>query len=111
MPISFMDANLYHDLITGRVVTVVLHLVNLTPIEWYTKWQPTVETATYGSEFMAARSATDQITDLRLTLRNLGVPINGATCLFADNKTVVDISVVPHSRLHKHHQMLSFYHV
>jgi len=65
---SFVDSNLYHDLTTGRSVKGILHLVNQTPIEWYTRWQPTVETATYGSEFMAARTATVQIMDLRLTM-------------------------------------------
>jgi len=64
---SFVDANLYHDLITGRAVTGILHLVNQTPIELYTRRQPTMETTTYGSEFMAARTATEQIMDLRLT--------------------------------------------
>ena len=62
---SYADANLYHDLITGRAVTGILHLVNGTPIEWHNKRQSTVETATYSSEFVAARTATDQIIDLR----------------------------------------------
>jgi hypothetical protein len=34
---TYVDANLMHDLITGRSVTVVLHLINKTPIEWYSK--------------------------------------------------------------------------
>ncbi len=48
---TYVDANLYHDLITGRSVTGILHLINQTPLDWYTKRQATVETATYGSEF------------------------------------------------------------
>ena len=79
---SFVDANLYHDFTTGRAVTGILHLVNQTRIEWYTKRQLTVETATYGSEFMAARTATEKIMDLRITLHYLGVPMYGSpTCL------------------------------
>ena len=35
--VTFIDANLYHDLITGRAVTGVLHLINGTPIDWYSK--------------------------------------------------------------------------
>ena len=31
----YVDANLYHDLITGRSVTGILHLANKTPIDWY----------------------------------------------------------------------------
>jgi hypothetical protein len=46
----YVDANLFHDIITGRSVTGILHLVvNKTPIDWYSKKQATVETATYGS--------------------------------------------------------------
>ena len=39
---AFVDANLYHDLITGRSVTGILHLINQTPIDWFTKRQATV---------------------------------------------------------------------
>ena len=53
-----------------------LHFVNHTPIDSYSKRQARVETATYGSEFVASKTATDQIIDLRHTLRYLGVPKN-----------------------------------
>ena len=61
---TYVDANLMHDILSGRSVTGIIHLVNKTPIEWYSKKQATVETATYGSEFVAARIATDQVIDL-----------------------------------------------
>ena len=51
---SYVDANLYHDFITGRSVTGVLHFFNKTPGDWYSKKHSTVETATYGSEYIAA---------------------------------------------------------
>ena len=41
--ISYHDANLYHNVLTGRSVTGILHLVNKTPIDWYSKKQATVE--------------------------------------------------------------------
>jgi len=104
----FVDANLYHDMLTGRSVTGILHLLNGTPIDWYSKKQATVETATYGSEFIAARTAIDQIVDLRNTLRYLGVPIRDKSYLFGDNKSVVDSSSQPFAKLHKRHNALSF---
>ena len=73
--VHYMDANLHHDLVTGRAVTAILHIVNGTPTDWYSKRQATVETATYGSEFVAARIAVDQNGDLRYTLMYVGVPI------------------------------------
>jgi len=57
-----LDANLMNDMTTRKSVTGILHLLNKTPIDWYSKKQPTVETATFGSEFVAARTCgwTDQ---------------------------------------------------
>jgi hypothetical protein len=52
---------------TGRAVLGVLHFFNQTPIDFFTKKQGTVETATYGSEFVAARTATEQIIDQRIS--------------------------------------------
>ena len=63
-----MDANLHHDPATKKAVTAVLHFLNQTPIDAYTKKKSTVETATYGSEFVAARTAVDQIILIRITL-------------------------------------------
>ena len=72
---STLDANLLQCLVTGTSVTAYLHFCNQTPTDWYSKKQATVETATYGSEFVAAKTATEQIMDLRYTLRYLDVPI------------------------------------
>ena len=79
-----MDASLHHDLATGKAVTEALHFLNQTPIDAYTKRQSTVETATYGCEFVAARTAVDQIIDIRTTLRYLGVPIRDKSYMFGN---------------------------
>jgi hypothetical protein len=65
---TFVDANLMYDLVTGRSCTGILHFLNQTPADWFSKRQNQVETATYGSEFMAAHQAVEQIIDLRYTL-------------------------------------------
>ena len=104
---TYVDTNLHHDQVTGKAVTVCLHIVNATPSHWYTKRQATVETATYGSEFVAARIATDQIIDLRYTLMYLGVPVRSKSYMFGDSKSVVDSASIPTSTCqrnqHWHH--------
>ncbi len=100
-----------HDLLTGRSVTGVLHMMNKTPIDWYSKKQGTVETATYGSEFNAGRTCTEQIIDLRCTLRYLGVPVKGKSYMFGDNQSVIISSTSPDSRLQKRHVALSFHRI
>ena len=108
---SYVDANLYHDMLTGRSVTGVLHFFNQTPVDWFSKKQSTVETATYGSEFVAARTATEQIISNRIALRYLGVKVIGPTFLFGDNRSVVDSASIPQSKLNKRHVALSFHRV
>jgi hypothetical protein len=75
--------------------------MNKMPIDWYSKKQATVEMATYRSEFISARTCIDQIVDLWLTLRYLGILIRDVSYMFRDNKTVIDSLTQPHARLHK----------
>ena len=59
-----------------------------------------IENATYGSEFVAAKNATEQIID-----------INSKAYMFGDNKSVVTSSTVPHSLLSIRHNILSYHRV
>ena len=88
-----MDANLNHCLATGKSLIGCLHFVNKTPVDWNSKKQATVETATYGSEFVAAKTLTEQIMDIRQTLRS-------KSFLFGDNRSVVTNAMPPYLTLH-----------
>ena len=101
-----MDANLNHCFATGKSLTGCLHLVDKTPVDWYSKKQATVETATYGSEFVAAKTATEQIMDIRQTLRYLGAPIATRSFLFDDNRSVVTSSTLLTENAQRHFQRL-----
>ena len=102
---STMDANLNHCLATGKSLIGCLHFVNKTPVDWYSKKHATVETATYGSEFVAAKTATEQIMHIRQTLRYLGAPIGPKLFLFGYNRSVVTSATLPHSTLTKRHNI------
>ena len=103
-----MDANLNHCLATGKSLTGCMHFVNKTPVDWYSKKQATVETATYGSEFVAAKTATEKIMDIRQTLRYLGAPIHAKSLLFGDNRSVVTSVTLRHSTLTERHNIPAF---
>ena len=106
-----MDANLNHCLATGKFLTGCLHFVKKTPVDWNSKKQATVETATYGSEFVAAKTATELIMDNRQTLQYLGAPIGSKSFLFGDNRSVITSAPLPHSALTKCHNILAFHRV
>ena len=109
--IHWFDANLMHDVISGKAVTGCIHYVNKTPIMWHSKKQATTETATYGAEFCAGRTCIEQVVDLRNTFRYLGVPIHNISYVFGDNKSMIDSSTYPDARIHKRHNILSFHYV
>ncbi|CAJ1955873.1 unnamed protein product [Cylindrotheca closterium] len=92
-----------HCLLTDQsVVGTIHHMLNGTLIDFFSKEQATVETATYGSEFVATQTCVKQIMDLQQTLRFLGVPIKGQSYMFGDNEFVANSSSRPEAKLHKH---------
>jgi hypothetical protein len=80
-------------------------------IEWFSKRHACVQTETFGSDFVAARIAVDQIVDMRNTLLYLGVHVKTQRYLFGDNQEVVNNSAIPHATLSKRHNTLSYHRV
>ena len=107
---TYVDANLMHCMLTGRASTGIMHLLNGTPADWYSKRQSTVQSATYGLEFVAARIGTDQVVDLKLTLGYMGIKVIRSV-MFGDNQSVVTSSSIPQSKLNKRHVALSYHRV
>lgn len=73
--------------------------------------QPTVETATYGPEFVAATIAIEQIMDLRFTLRAMGARVEDFGYLLGDSQSVISSSTILHSLLSKRHNALAYHQV
>ena len=99
----YVNANLMHNVIMGRSVTGILHLLNKTPLDWSSKKQATVDTATYRSAFVAACTCVEQFIDLHnTTLWYLGapIPVREKSYIFGDNESVVNSSMQVHAKLH-----------
>ena len=110
-PHMWMQISIMILLLVKLTITTILHLANRIPINWYAKKQATVESAMYGSEFVAARAAVDQIIGLRAALMYLDVPIRSKSFMFGDNKSVVTSSMILTSSFSKNHCMSSYHHV
>ncbi len=107
----YVDADHAGNLMTRRSHSgIILYLQN-TPIIWFSKRQNTVESSSFGSEFVALRIATEMIEALRYKLRMFGVPIDGATDVFCDNKSVATNASVPSSVLNKKHNSICYHRV
>ena len=107
----FVDADHAGCRATRRSHTGVLIYVNRAPIVWYSKRQNTVESSTFGSEFIAMKTAIDLIEGLRYKLRMMGIKVDGPTSLFCDNEAVVTNSTKPESTLKKKHNAIAYHRV
>jgi hypothetical protein len=107
----FVDAAHATDLVTRRSVTGILIFANGAPIKWYSKRQLTIESSTFGSEFVALRVATEMIETFRYKLRMMGLPVDGPANTFCDNLSVVRNSSDPSSTLTKRHNSIAYHKV
>ena len=107
----FVDADHAGDVVSRRSHTGILIYVNRAPIIWYSKRQNTVETSTFGSEFIALRIATELIEGLRYKLRMFGVPLDGPANVFGDNQSVINNATIPESPLKKKHVAICYHRV
>lgn len=85
----FVDAAHATCLVSRRSTTGVIIFLNDTPVVWQSKRQNTIESSSFGSEFLAAQIAMKMKEALQYKLLFLCVPIDGPTNAFYDNESVV----------------------
>jgi hypothetical protein len=109
--IAFSDSDHAGDTVTRRSRTGVLIYLNRSPIIWYSKKQTSIETSTFGSEFMALKTCTDLVIGLRYKLRMMGIPVEGAAHVKVDNMSVVHNGSRPESVLKKKSNSIAYHFV
>ena len=106
---TFVNASHASDKKTRRSHTGYIILVNRAPITRYSKRQATVESNTFGSEFIALKTCAEHIISLRFKLRMFGIPIDGESRILNDNKSVVDSSPKLELTLNKKHNSIAYH--
>ena len=101
--ICYVDANHTGDLLNIKLHSGIFIYVNNTPVVWYLKRQNTLETSSFGLEFVALSDAIELFEALRYKLICFGVRLDGPASIFCDNKLLVTNSSVPTSMLNKRH--------
>ena len=86
---AYCDSDHATNKVTRRSQTGYLIFIQSSPILWYSKRQNTVESSTFGAEFIAMKTCTEQIIALRIKLRMFGIPIDGPADVLGDNEAVV----------------------
>ena len=106
---GYVDADHAGDKVTRRSRTGYLIFVQSALIQFLSKKQGSVEGATFGSEFMAAKAFAEANRGLRYKLRMMGIPIEGPTYCYADNMSVLHNTTTPESTLKKKSNSIAYH--
>ena len=108
---AYVDSDHAGDSVTRRSRTGFIIFLNSAPIYWMSKKQPGLETSSFGSEFMAMKHCCEYLRGLRYKLRMMGIPVEGPSYIFGDNKSVLANSSVPDSMLQKKSNSIAYHFV
>ena len=105
----FVDANHAGNVVTRRSHTGILVFVQNSPILWVSCRQSTVETSTFGSEFVALQHAKDVVVALPYKLRMFGIPLERPAQVYCNNQGVVKNTSIPESVLSKKNNAINYH--
>jgi hypothetical protein len=97
----FVDSDHAGDQFTRRLRTGSVIYLNMAPIVWFSKRQPTVESSVFGAEFVVMKNGIETCRGLRYKLRMMGVALSGPIFVYGDNMYVVHNTQRPESVLKK----------
>ena len=105
----FVDSNHGHDLLTGKSITGVIVFVGRTPIKYFSKRQSSVQTSTFGAEFISLKRAVEEAVTIRYYLRSMGVKVTKPSIIYGDNMSAIRNTIDPGSPLKKKYLALAYH--
>ena len=102
-----VDADHASDTMTRRSRTGL----NCAPIYWWSKKQNSVESSSFGSEFIAMKQCCEYVRGLRYKLRMMGIPCEDPTFIYGDNQSVLANTTIPDSTLKMKSQSIAYHFV
>jgi hypothetical protein len=106
----FVDSDHAGERFTRRSRTGFVIYLNMAPIVWFSKRQPTVESSVFGAEFVAMKNGIETCCGLCYKLIMMGVTLSGPTFIYGDNMSGVHNTQRPEYVLKKKSNSI-FYHI
>ena len=106
-----VDADHASDTVSRRSRTGFLVYLNSALTYWWSKKQTSIESSSFGSEFIAMKQCCEYLRGLRYKLRMLGIPCDGPSLIYGDNQSVLANTTIPDSALKKKSQSIAYHFV
>ena len=81
------------------------------PIYWWSKKQNSMESSSFGSEFIAMKQCCEYVRGLRYKLRMMGISCEDPTFIYGDNQSVLANTTIPNSTLKKKSRSIAYHFV
>ena len=104
-----VDADHASYTVSRRSRTGLLIYLNCALVYWWSKRQTSVESSSFGSEFVAMKQCCEYIRGLRYNWRMMGIPVEGPTYIYGDNQSVLANTTIPDSTLKKKSQSIAYH--
>ena len=104
-----VDADHASDTVSRRSRTGFLVFLNSALVYWWSKKQNSVESSSFGSEFIAMKQCCEYLRGLRYKLRMMGIPCEGPAYILGDNQSVLANTTNPDSTLKKKSQSIAYH--
>ena len=109
--VAKVDADHVSDTVTRRSRTGILVYLNCSLIHWWSKKQASIESSSFGAEFIAMKQCCEYLHGLRYKLRMMGIPCDGTSHIYGDNQSVLANTTMPDSMLKKKSQSIAYHFV
>ena len=106
--VAKVDADHASDTVTRRSRTGILVYLNCSLIHWWSKKQASIESSSFGAEFIAMKQCCEYLRGLRYKLRKMGIPCDSPSHIYGDNQLVLANTTMPDSTLKKKSQSIVY---
>ena len=104
-----VDANHASDTTTRHSRMGFLVYLKCAPIYCWSKKQNSVESLSFGSEFIAMKQCCEYVCGLRYKLRMMGISCDDPMFIYGDNQSVLANTTIPDSTLKKKSQSIAYH--
>ena len=109
--VAKVDADHASNTVTRRSRTGILVYLNCSLIHWWSKKQASIESLSFGAEFIAMKQCCEYLRGLRYKLRMMGILCDQPSHIYGDNQSVLANMTMPDSTLKKKSQSIAYHFV
>ena len=108
---GYVDSDHAGECLTWRLGTGYAVFLKKAPICWFSKKQGSLETSTFGSEFITMKQVTEYLRGLGYKLCMFGIPVDEPAYVYGDNQSMLCNMSLPESTLKNKCLAISFHFV